>query len=285
MSPDSKWVAFSKQDRTLRSHVYIAPIGGGEERHVSDDSLLYAENEAVWTADGQYLVFTSTEGVSNGIATQGGINGSTELWVLSLRDHDRDPMNRDIDNEAQGLAAQAEARQNAARTGGARRRLTSASTGAAWRGARSSSRCRATPSAALTPAPEGRSVALTIAPRAAGGGPGGGGGGGADAGMFIINVESGQLTRVPRPAPQCRRDDAAAPRAAVAAVLAAGPASSSRAMAARSTSGRATGCLPRRSISMPGAGGGPAAARGGADAAARRPKRRSRRAATPPRAT
>ena len=32
VSPDSKWVAFAKQDRTLRSHVYIAPITGGEER-------------------------------------------------------------------------------------------------------------------------------------------------------------------------------------------------------------------------------------------------------------
>ena len=38
VSPDSKWVAFAKQDRTLRSHVYIAPITGGDERHVSDDS-------------------------------------------------------------------------------------------------------------------------------------------------------------------------------------------------------------------------------------------------------
>ena len=74
VSPDSKWVAFSKQDRTLRSHVYIAPIAGGEERHVSDDSLLYSETNAVWTADGRYIVFTSAEGFSNGIATQGGID-------------------------------------------------------------------------------------------------------------------------------------------------------------------------------------------------------------------
>src|SRR6185295_10265444 len=29
VSPDSKWVAFSKLDRTLRSHVYIAPMTGG----------------------------------------------------------------------------------------------------------------------------------------------------------------------------------------------------------------------------------------------------------------
>ena len=30
VSPDSQWVSFTKQDRTLRSHVYIAPIAGGE---------------------------------------------------------------------------------------------------------------------------------------------------------------------------------------------------------------------------------------------------------------
>src|SRR5499427_8501014 len=111
VSPDSKWVAFAKQDRTLRSHVYIAPIGGGEERHVSDDRLLYSESNAVWTADGRYLVFTSAEGFSNGIATQGGIPTTMTLWVLSLRDQDRNPANRDIDNEAQGLAAEAAARQ------------------------------------------------------------------------------------------------------------------------------------------------------------------------------
>ena len=115
VSPDSKWVAFSKQDRTLRSHVYIAPIAGGEERHVSDDSTLYSESNAVWTADGQYLIFTSAEGFSNGIATQGGINTTMALWALSLRDQDRDPSNRDIDNEAQGLAAEAAARQTAGR--------------------------------------------------------------------------------------------------------------------------------------------------------------------------
>ena len=43
------------------------------------------------------------------------------LWALSLRDQDRDPMNRDIDNEAQGLAAEAAARQNAGRGGGGAR--------------------------------------------------------------------------------------------------------------------------------------------------------------------
>ena len=71
----------------------------------------------MWTADGRYLVFTSFEGTSSGIASQGGINTTMALWALSLRDQDRDPTNRDIDNEAQGLAAEAAARQNTGRGG------------------------------------------------------------------------------------------------------------------------------------------------------------------------
>ena len=169
VSPDSKWIAFSKQDRTLRSHVYIAPIAGGEERHVSDDSLLYSENNAVWTADGRYLVFTSSEGASNGIASQGGINTTMALWALSLRDQERDPTNRDIDNEAQGLAAEAAARQNTGRGGGGG--------GAAaappevridWSGLARRARQLTVPGNAiggLTPAPDGHSVALTVAQR------------------------------------------------------------------------------------------------------------------------
>src|SRR5213078_3577444 len=94
-------------------------IAGGEERHISDDSLLYSETNAVWTADGRYIVFTSAEGTNNGIASTGGLGTTMELWALSLRDLDRDPMNRDIDNEAQGLAAEAAARQNTGRGAGA----------------------------------------------------------------------------------------------------------------------------------------------------------------------
>jgi tricorn protease len=198
ISPDSKWVAFSKQDRTMRSHVYIAPIRGGEERHVSDDSLLYSENNAVWTADGRYLVFTSSEGFSNGIATQGGIGTTMSLHVLSLQDQDRDPMNRDIDNEAQGVAAEAAARQIAARAAGAAPVLD---VKIDWSGLARRARRLTVPGTtlgSLTPAPEGHSIALTVSTAGAGGGRGGAPDEGAP--ISIINVESGQFTRVP-PAP------------------------------------------------------------------------------------
>jgi tricorn protease len=205
VSPDSKWVAFAKQDRTLRSHVYIMPVAGGEERHVSDDRLLYSEANAVWTADGRYLVFTSSEGFSNGIASQGGINTTMSLWALPLRDQERDPMDRDIDNEAEALAAEAAARQAGGRGG-------AAAAGAAappevridWNNLARRARRLTVPGTALgrlTPAPEGHAVALSVG---TGGGPGGGGAGAvgdSGAGIYLLDIETGRQTRVP-PAPQ-----------------------------------------------------------------------------------
>jgi tricorn protease len=202
VSPDNKWVTFSKQDRTVRSHVYIAPIGGGEERHISDDSLLYSENNAVWTADGRYIVFTSTEGASNGIATQGGINTTMQLYVLPLRDQDRDPMNRDIDNEAQGLAAEAAARVAGGGRGGAGAG-SSADVQIDWNGLARRARRLTVPGTTLfnlTPAPDGHTVALNTAIAGAGGGRGAADDGESGAGMIVVNVETGQLARVAQPA-------------------------------------------------------------------------------------
>src|SRR5436190_19027870 len=205
VSPDSKWISFTKQDTTLRSHVYLIPVAGGEERRLSDDKTTYSETNAVWTADGRYIVFTSAEGFSNGIASQGGIQTTMELWVTSLRDRDRDPMNRDIDNEAQGLAAEAAARQSGRGSGAI------AGAPAAppvvqidWSGLARRARRLTVPATGiggLTPAPDGHRVALTLAT----GGAGGRGAGAApdpNAGMYLVDVETGQLTRVPAAPPQ-----------------------------------------------------------------------------------
>ncbi len=117
-SPDSKWVSFTRTDRTLRPHVYIAPAEGGPEHHITDDKI-FSETGAVWTADGKYLVFTSSAGASGGIASTGR-GGSMQLQVLALRDQERDPVSRDIDSEAAAAAAEAaeRARQREAFGGG-----------------------------------------------------------------------------------------------------------------------------------------------------------------------
>jgi tricorn protease len=204
VSPDSKWVSFTKQDATLRSHVYIIPSAGGEERRLADDNIVYSETNAVWTADGRYIVFTSAEGFSNGIASQGGIQTTMELWATSLRDQDRDPMNRDIDNEAQGLAAEAAARQNVGGGRGGAAAAQPATVQIDWGGLARRARRISVPGTAiggLSPAPDGHRVALTLGS----GGFGGGGRGAANdpnAGMFVIDVETSQLTRVPPPPPQ-----------------------------------------------------------------------------------
>src|SRR5262249_53045498 len=156
VSPDGKWVAFSKQDPTLRSHVYIIPITGGEERHLADENRIYSEGNAVWTADGRYIAFTASEGFSNGIATQGGIQTTTELWVTALQDRDKDPMNRDIDNEAQGLAAEAAIRQAGRGGGGAGPGAQPADVKIDWSGLTRRARQLNVPGtsvAGLTPAP------------------------------------------------------------------------------------------------------------------------------------
>jgi tricorn protease len=205
VSPDSKWVSFSKQDRTMRSHVYIAPIGGGEERHVSDDALLFSENNAVWSGDGKYLVFTSSSAVSSGIASTSGRGGAMQLWALSLRDQDRDPVNRDIDNEAQALAAEAAARpagggRGAGAPGG---QQAPPEVRIDWSGLARRARRLNVPGdmlGGLTPSPDGRSVALTVSSGAAGGPPAEGGSSGS--GIYLIGLDGQQTTRVPQPAPE-----------------------------------------------------------------------------------
>jgi tricorn protease len=210
VSPDSKWVTFSKQDRTMRSHVYIAPITGGEEHHISDDSLLFAENNAVWTGDGRYIVFTSSSAVSGGVASTGGRGGATmQMWALPLRTQDRDTENRDIDNEAQGLAAEATGRGGGggrgAAAGGAPQQPVEVRID--WDGLARRARRLTVPGdtvGGLTPSPDGRSVAFTSSTAPTGGGPpteAAGAGAGAPA-IYIITVEGQQLTRVPQPAPE-----------------------------------------------------------------------------------
>ena len=199
VSPDSKWVALAKQDRTLRSHVYIVPLAGGEERHISDDRLHYSEANAVWTADGRYIVFTESEGFSNGIASQGGVPTTMTLWVLPLRDQERDPMDHDIDNEAE---AQAAAKQATGR--GAAGATTAPVVQIDWNNIGRRARRLEVPGTTLgrlTPAPEGHAIALSVA---RGGGPGGGGAaaaGDTGAGLYVINVETGQQVRLPNPPP------------------------------------------------------------------------------------
>jgi tricorn protease len=197
VSPDSQFVSFATPDRTARSHVYVVPMAGGTPRHITTDRLQYSETDAAWTGDGRYLVFATSEGVSGGAASQGGVATTMGLWIVSLTDRDRDPLNRDIDNETQAAAA---SRQVAGgRAGGAPAPTPTVTI--EWDGLperATSIEIPGTSVTGLTPSPDGRSVALRVS-GAAGGAGGRGGGGAAGGGLYVLNTETGQLAAVPAP--------------------------------------------------------------------------------------
>ncbi len=211
-SPDSKWVSFGKEDLTMRNHIYVVPLAGGEERRITDDSLSFSESSAVWTSDGRFIVYISSAGTSGGVASTGGTaQNQVEVRVLPLRAQDRDPLDRDIDNETQALAAEAAG----ARGGGARGGGAAAGGGAAqqpvtvtidWDGLTRRARRLATPGdtvGGLTPAPGGSVIAFTSASTGgAGRGAAPAAGGESTSGIYTINVADGSgLTRVPPAAP------------------------------------------------------------------------------------
>ena len=282
--PTASGSMFSKQDRTLRSHVYIAPIAGGEERHISDDSVHYSENNAVWSADGRYVVFTSTESTPTGIASQGGFKPRRRCgpWrcaiAIAIRRIATSTTRRRgwPRRRPRGRPADAAARQRRSRRRSAHRLERHRASRAAVELSRHTGwRSHA--------APEGHVIALTAA-AAGGGGRGGGGGDDASSGMFLVNLESGQSSRVPPPPPAAAGAGGGGGRGrgGAAAGLAAAAPWRSRATAARSTTARAPTSTPRRSIRRPAVRwrsahlplAGVVDAVAAVVAAARRPKRR-----------
>jgi tricorn protease len=222
-SPDGKLVAFVS-DRSGRDEIWVSDPEGRTPKKITD--LDNEKGTLVWTPDSAALLYTAADKKLYSFRNQrrldgrrplsrlhliggdverdrfaGGINATMALWALSLRDQDRDPTNRDIDNEAQGLAAEAAARQNTGRGAGSGQVAQIPEVRIDWNGLPRRARPLSVPGTAisgLTPSPEGHSIALTASTAGSGGGRGGTPD--ANAGRYIINIESGQLTRVP-PAP------------------------------------------------------------------------------------
>jgi tricorn protease len=115
VSPDGKWVAYSKADRDLRQHVYVVSTAGGAEMRLDDDNL-FASYAPRWTPDGKKLIFLAGF-VQGGSATLR--ENVAALYSVSLTREDRDPMSRDIDNEESAQAADREAQQRAPQRPGA----------------------------------------------------------------------------------------------------------------------------------------------------------------------
>jgi tricorn protease len=123
VSPDGKWFVYAKFDHDLREHIYITSAQGGEEHRLNDD-ILFSTSAPRWTGDGKKIVFL-------GGYAQGGSatirDNNTTLYSVSLSEEEKDPLSRDIDDEADGEAIE---RARSERAAGARRAGGSLASGA-----------------------------------------------------------------------------------------------------------------------------------------------------------
>ncbi len=76
-SPDSKSVAFVRENTPITGDIYVVPIDGGEPRRITYDNAQHIFNSGIvgglaWTADGAELIFSSTRG------------GTPSLWRVAV---------------------------------------------------------------------------------------------------------------------------------------------------------------------------------------------------------
>jgi Tol biopolymer transport system component/DNA-binding winged helix-turn-helix (wHTH) protein len=75
-SPDSKTVAFVRENTPITGDIYTVPVTGGEPHRVTYDNARHTFNNGIvgglaWTADGREIIFSSTRG------------GTPSLWRVS----------------------------------------------------------------------------------------------------------------------------------------------------------------------------------------------------------
>jgi tricorn protease len=106
-SPDGKWISYTKYDRNMRPHVFIAAASGGQERMLDRDDL-FSTSAARWTPDGRRLIFLGGM-LQTGTATVRTTN--MQLYSVSLDREERNPNQRGFDDELQASESAAGARE------------------------------------------------------------------------------------------------------------------------------------------------------------------------------
>ncbi|HSZ60061.1 MAG TPA: hypothetical protein VK797_30740, partial [Tepidisphaeraceae bacterium] len=113
LSPDGKWLSYSKDDALLRSRLYIKSTDGGPEHLIDSDQFVSAHG-AKWTPDGTKLVFIGGFDAAEISVVD---RPSYQLYSVALTHVSKDPNDRDIDTEAQAGSAPATAPRGGGRRG------------------------------------------------------------------------------------------------------------------------------------------------------------------------
>ena len=192
-SPDGKWISYAKEDKLLRSHVFVLQLDGGMERMITSPEFLISTG-AQWTPDGKKLLVLGGVGTAS---TVGGGGTSFQLYSIALTPVDKDPNDRDINTEAQAEAPTEAFASGRASGFGGRGGGRSADAEPAgplvkidWDGLdhRVQQLTRGVGSvASVVPSPDGRMYAVV-----AGGGEGRGGG----PGIYTVSEDGGRMTRM-----------------------------------------------------------------------------------------
>ena len=85
-SPDSRWIAYSKEDLTFNSEIYIQSVNGGKAVNVSMHPR--GDHSPVWSPDGSKLGFISQRN-----------NGDDDIWFAWLKKSDWEKSKNDWELE------------------------------------------------------------------------------------------------------------------------------------------------------------------------------------------
>jgi tricorn protease len=205
-SPDGKWISYAKEDKMLRSHVFVKQLDSGMERMITSPEFLLSTG-ARWTADGKKLLVLGGVGTASTVGEGG---PSFQLYSIALTPVDKDPNDRDINTEAQA-SSPAEGAAGGGRGGGFGGGRGGRGGGGGGSAARTGDAEPAGPQVKIewdglehrvqlltrgvgsvggvVPSPDGRLYAVVV-------GGGGGRGGGNGPGVYTVSEDGGRLTRV-----------------------------------------------------------------------------------------
>ena len=104
-SPDGKWLSYAKQDKLLRSHVWVKELATGQEHMIGAEDFLLSSG-AKWTPDGKKLLLIGGVGAPAMAALN---RTTTQLYSVALNPVEKDPNPADINSEEQAMAAETSA--------------------------------------------------------------------------------------------------------------------------------------------------------------------------------